>query len=117
VAHYQLKPCTECPWRLDVATGRFPPERFVELAATAYDMSMTQFACHKSPEGAEFGCAGFALRGAMHNLGARLAARAGRLEHEKISSGQALYDNFRAMAVANGVPADHPALGPCRDDR
>jgi len=110
---YQTKPCAECPWRTDVAPGQFPAERFRDLAATAHDMAQVQFACHKSPEGSEFGCAGFALRGAAHNLGARLAARAGRLE--AIESPYPLHDSYRAMAVANGVAPDDPALAACRD--
>ncbi len=59
---YQTKPCTECPWRRDVAPGQFPAERFRDLAETAHDMSQVQFACHKSPEGGEFGCAGIGCR-------------------------------------------------------
>lgn len=61
------------------------------------------------------GCAGFALRGAAHNLGARLAARAGRLRLEAIESPYPLHDSYRAMAVANGVAPDDPALAACRD--
>ena len=76
---YQTRPCAECPWRRDISPGQFPAERFIILACTAYDMNLTQFACHKSPEGAEFGCAGFLLRGATHNLGTRLAIRAGKV--------------------------------------
>ena len=112
---YQTKPCAECPWRTDVARGRFPAERFRDLAETAYDMAQVQFACHKSPEGVEFGCAGFALRGAAHNLGARLAVRAGRLRFEEIDSPFPLHDSYRSMAIANGVDPDDPALAACRD--
>lgn len=112
---YQTKPCTECPWRKDVAPGQFAPERFRHLAATAYDMSNIQFACHKSPEGGEFGCAGFVLRGAAHNLGARLAARAGRLRLAEVTSPYPLHASYRDMAIANGVGPEDPSLSPCRD--
>lgn len=112
---YQASPCAECPWRTDVALGRFPAERFRDLAATAYDMAQVQFACHKSPEGREFGCAGFVLRGATHNLGARLAVRAGRLRLQEIASPMPLHPSYRAMAIANGVDPDDLALLPCRD--
>lgn len=111
---YMTKPCAECPWRTDVSPGRFSPERFIALARTAYDMATTQFACHKSPEGAEVGCAGFVLRGATHNLGARLSARRGDLDPRDVTSPYPLHADYRAMAIANGVDPDHPALQPCR---
>lgn len=112
---YQTRPCAECPWRRDVAPGQFQAERFRDLAETARDMSQVQFACHKSPEGAEFGCAGFVLRGATHNLGARLAAWAGRLRPDEVDCPYPLHDSYRAMAIANGVDPDDPALAACRD--
>ncbi len=71
---FMKKPCAECPWRTDVCTGRFPADRFRILAPTAYDMNMVQFACHKSPEGEEVGCAGYVLRGSLHNIGALICA-------------------------------------------
>jgi hypothetical protein len=113
---YQTKPCAECPWRTDVAPGRFPPSRFIDLAKTAYDNAIEQFACHKSPEGQEFGCAGFLLNGALFNLGTRFSKSMGRVDPDEISSAYPLYPNYRAMAVANGVPEDHPALVGCRSD-
>ena len=58
---YQRKPCESCPWRRDVAPGQFSVERFTILAESAWDMAIVQFACHKSPEGQEFGCAGWVL--------------------------------------------------------
>lgn len=59
-------------------------------------------------------CAGFILRGAYHNLAARLR---GLLSVDDISDGgHELYPSYRAMAEANGVPADHPALVECRDN-
>lgn len=112
---YAPVPCSECPWRTDVAPGKFPPERFAALAKTAYDMATKQFGCHKAPDGFPIGCAGFVLRGAVHNLGARLAISAGRLDPQAVSSRFPLYPSYRAMAVANGVAPDHPALTPCRE--
>lgn len=114
---YQIKPCENCPWRTDVPTGQFSVDRFIALAKTAYDQALLQFACHKSPEGQEFGCAGFVLNGATHNLGARFAQSYGRLDCDAITSAYPLFPNYRAMAIANGVPADHPALEACRDDQ
>lgn len=113
---HQVKPCSDCPWRTDVPTGNFPPERFIALAPTAYDLNRTQFACHKSPEGEEFACAGFLLAGAAHNLGVRLGLRSGTIDLAAVACEHDLFPNFRAMAIANGVPPDHPDLQPCRDD-
>ena len=107
---YCRKPCDECPWRRDVPVGKFPPERFVQLAGTNYDMSAVQFACHKSHEDREFACAGFLLSGAANNLGVRLA----RSDLRKIESPYPMFDTFREMAVANGVDPDDPALENCR---
>ena len=114
---YQKKTCAECPWLVDVPSGQFAPGRFVALAPTAHDMAMTQFACHKSPAGKEFGCAGFVLAGSTHNLGARLAAMAGKMDRDGTSATGPLHPNYRAMAIARGVPASHPALRDCRDDQ
>ncbi len=115
-AAHQVKPCADCPWRLDAPIGNFLPERFVNLAHTSYDMNLAQFACHKSLEGSEIGCAGFLLAGAAHNLGTRLGLRAGTVDLDAVSSDYPLFPSFRAMAIANGVPADHVALTDCRDD-
>lgn len=97
--------CPECPWRTDVEVGRFPPERFIALAHTAEDMAGMVFACHKSPEGAEFACAGATLR-MDHNLRLRLSG----IDRSTIQADGPLFDTYRDMAVANGVPKDHPAL-------
>lgn len=113
---YQAKPCAECPWRTDVAPGQFPPKRFIALAETAYDMALVQFACHKSKR-LDIGCAGFVLRGSLHNLGMRFALRDGRLDIDSVSDGGCpLHSNYRSMAIANGVREDHPTLRLCRDD-
>ena len=114
---YQARTCVEWPERTGVPPGQFPPERFVALAHTAYDRAIVQFACHKSAEGQKIGCAGFVLAGAMHNLGARLAALRGVLDWENTTTAAPLYPNYRAMAVAHGVPSDHLALRRCRDDQ
>jgi hypothetical protein len=111
------KPCTECPWRRDVEPGRFPASRYRLLAGSSYDISAMVFACHKSPEGREFACAGFLLRGAAHNLSVRMAAARGAYDFRAVQDGGfPLFDNYRQMAVANGVKARDPSLRNCRDD-
>lgn len=110
------KPCAECPWRKDVVPGQFKPGRFVALASTSYDMSSTIFACHKSIAGRDTACAGFILRGAAHNLALRLAYCRGDIKPDQVSDGgYPLFDNYRDMAVANGVPIIDPVLRLCRE--
>ncbi|QAY80418.1 DUF6283 family protein [Sphingosinicella sp. BN140058] len=108
------KPCAECPWRLDVPIGHFPVEKFIDLAKTAFDQAHIIFSCHLSSEEAPTACAGFLERGAAHNLTVRLAYIYGRLQAADRTGGYALYKDYREMAVANGVPPEHPALAPCR---
>jgi hypothetical protein len=109
--NYAKTPCPECPWRRDVPVGQFPPERYVALAHTAYDLSLKVFACHMSKEGGEFACAGFLLQSSAHNLSVRMA------DHGfEVSSPYPLYETYREMAIANGVSRRDPALRDCRDD-
>lgn len=108
-------PCSTCPWRKDASIGEFPAEAFRHSAVTAYDMSEHIFSCHQSGVKKTAVCAGFMLRGAAHNLTVRLGHMQGRLQGDVSDGGVALYKNYRAMAEANGVAPDDPALGPCRD--
>lgn len=112
-AAYRKTPCAQCPWRVD-ATGVFPPEAFCHSAATAYDMSDRVFACHES--GIEHGkaCAGFLLRNADNNLAVRLRRIKGEIGSDVSDGGHLLHPSYRAMAVANGVAPDDPALRLCR---
>lgn len=111
------KPCNECPWRTDVPTHRFKPERYRNLASSAEDLSFILFACHKTNDGKEVACAGFLLRGATHNMAVRLARSRGDLKDGDVSDGgYPLFENYRAMAVANGVAQRDPALKYVRDD-
>jgi hypothetical protein len=113
---YMRSPCRQCPWRRDLPTGVFPAEAFRISADTAYDMSTHAFACHMSGTERPKACAGFLLRGAKHNLGVRLALAFGRIDPRLVGDGGLpLYDGYRAMAEANGVAPDDPALRPCRD--
>jgi hypothetical protein len=110
---YAKKPCDECPWRRDVPTGKFKPQRFRDLAETAYDMAGKIFACHKSPEGREFVCAGYLLQASAHNLTLRMARQSFDVGNpDKVP----LFMTYRRMAIANGVKPNDPALRNCRDD-
>ena len=112
---YRRKPCSTCPWRLD-AVGEFPAEAFRHSANTAYDMAGNEFACHQSGTGNPATCAGFLLRGAAHNLATRLKVMSGRIDLDAVSDdGLELFDSYRAMAEANGVEPEDPALARCRE--
>lgn len=111
---YRREPCGGCPWRVD-NTGDFPAEAFKHSASTAYDMSQHVFSCHESGPKNPATCAGFLLRNADNNLAVRLAMYGGRIDPAQLSDGgHGLHESYRAMAVANGVPEDDPALAPCR---
>jgi len=109
------EPCPQCPWRMDLPTGVFPPEAFRVSAATAYDAAFEQFACHMSGIEHPKTCAGFLLRNSVHNIGARLA-RSRETFAPVSDGGLPLYPSYRAMAVANGVDPADPVLEPCRAD-
>ncbi len=93
--------CSECPWLRATPIGRFPVERFVELATTADQGFNGVFACHKSLEGKEQACAGYLLVAGMNNWSVRLAAIRGRLDLAEISASGPLYDSYADMLAAN----------------
>lgn len=110
---YMRHPCAECPWRVDRA-GSFPAEAFRISANTAYDMATRTFGCHMAGREHPATCAGFLLRGADHNLTVRLRWADGTIQPDEISTDAELHDSYRAMAEANGVAPDDPALRRCR---
>lgn len=112
-ASYCRRPCADCPWRKD-AVGVFPPLAFKHSAETAFDMATHTFACHTAGSANTKICAGFLLRGADHNLTVRLRRMRGAIGNDVTDGGHELHPGYRSMAVANGVPADDPALAGCR---
>ncbi len=108
---YCKTPCDECPWRKDMPVGRFPADNYRQLANTAQDLALHTFACHKSAEGQEAICAGYILKQSAHNLAMRMARHS-----FEASSPYPLYENFRELAIANGVDSNDLALLECRDD-
>lgn len=112
---HQRKPCEQCPWRRDSPRKAFPAEAYRISAHTAYDMNGAMFSCHMAGKEHPAICAGFLLRGADHNMGVRMAAMTGRYDWTKVSDGGAkLYSCYAAMAIANGVKPNDPALRNCR---
>jgi hypothetical protein len=55
------------------------------------------------------------LRGAVHNLSVRLKSAVGQLRQDVGDGGHALFESYRAMAIANGVAPGDAALVRCRD--
>lgn len=111
---YRREPCADCPWCED-STGIFPAEAFRHSACTAFDMSSHIFSCHQSGAKKPAICAGFLLKGAAHNLSVRLKLHKGELIEDVSDGGRKLHESYRAMAIANGVSEDDPALARCRD--
>ena len=111
---YRREPCSDCPWRRD-AIGAFPASAFRHSANTAYDMAGSTFGCHQSGTEKPAMCAGFILRGAGHNMGARLAAIKGEVDPSQVTDGgHKLHGSYRAMAIANGVSPRAECLKRCR---
>lgn len=96
--------CAECPWRKDVATGRFPPERFEALRATVGDGDASRpiFACHKSPVNEPQACVGYLLVEGMANLNVRMLGSKAGAKPDALSAAGPLYASFEEMARANG---------------
>ena len=113
---YMKKPCRDCPWKKSTA-GTFPAEAFRVSAHTSYDMAPETFACHGAGVKRPKACAGFLLQGSYHNLGVRLQLMRGDIDFTLISDGgHVLFENYKAMAIANGVSPDDPCLQRSRTD-
>lgn len=113
---FMKKPCPDCPWKRS-SVGIFPSEAFRVSAHTSYDMNESSFGCHSAGTENPKTCAGFLLKGAAHNLGVRLRQMTGNYDLSEVSDGgHELFNNYREMAVANGVDPEDKVLKACRDD-
>lgn len=114
----RAKPCQTCPWRKDAPIGAFPAEAYRISASTCYDAAMSVFSCHESGTDKPATCAGFMLANSEHNLAVRLGLSNGSVDPVAYDNpeGVTLYEDYRAMAIANGVAEDDPAIAPCRGD-
>lgn len=114
---FRRTPCQECPWVTTNPIGAFPAEAYRISANTAEDQATHKFACHMSGTTKPATCAGFLLRNSVNNLGVRMAAILGELDLSQVQPDERpLYASYKAMAVANGVDPDDPALAKCRAD-
>lgn len=112
---FQKHPCPRCPWRKDAPIGAFPAEAFRFSARTTYDLANTVFGCHASKSDTPMTCAGFLLQGAADNLAVRMRLRT--TDFSEVHTTVDLYESYRAMAIANGVDPDDPALELCRGNQ
>lgn len=113
-ASYRRAPCAGCPWIKDNA-GLFPAEAFRHSANTAFDMSQKVFACHESGHEKPATCAGFLLQNSADNLAIRIRQSTGEIDLRQVTEGgYELHSSYRAMAEANGVPENDPAIAKCR---
>lgn len=112
---HRKSPCEECPWRKDVPTEVFPADAFRASADTSYDAAVKTFACHVSGAEKPATCAGFLLRHGENNLSIRLSFTGEKIDLSRIHDGGfPIYDSYRDMAIANGVPEDDPCLNNVR---
>jgi hypothetical protein len=112
----RARPCGECPWRRDSIPGKFPPDRYTDLAVTAGQPGLEVpigtpfFACHMSVEGRDAVCAGWAAVCGREHLGLRLAVVVGRA-HAGVFDPQPqwpdLYESYTELSDVNSavVPA------------
>lgn len=113
---FMKKPCKDCPWKKS-AVGVFPAEAFRISAHTSYDMNQHSFGCHSAGSEQPKTCAGFLLNGSYHNLGVRLRLITGDYDLSQVSDGgHELFENYKAMAIANGVSPDDYCLKLSRTD-
>lgn len=81
------------------------------------DMDQRLFQCHRTTDERPFVCGGFLARGADHNLSIRLTRMRGDLPPFRGEDHAPLYDDYREMAVSNGVNSSDPILDQCRSRR
>jgi hypothetical protein len=113
---YMRKPCTDCPWK-KASVGEFPAEAFRVSAHTSYDMAKETFGCHSSGTKNPKTCAGFLLQGGYHNFGVRIGILKGEIDLDDVSDGgHELFDNYKEMAITNGVSPDDDCLKLSRTD-
>lgn len=108
------RPCAECPWRVDVKAGQFPPERYERLRDTTggsvgreASLFAPLFACHMGTPGGEFYCAGWvAAVGRDTHLGVRLAAARGEIPADGLKRADdwpELYPSWEALLAVHGA--------------
>jgi len=99
--------CEECPWRRDVAPGKFPLERFEALRPSVEQGFGTMFACHKSPECNKRACVGYVVNQVFgpgrgpENFNLRHALSMGRIDPEKMTITGPQYLTYDEMVEAN----------------
>ncbi len=103
-------PCTTCPWRKTSTVGgddipRFDLDRMRGLLGTVgeNDAFRPIMACHHSPDGDEFACAGYLAVEGMSNLNVRVLAAVGSIDMLAVyeaADGLDLWGDFESMLAA-----------------
>lgn len=122
MAKWQVnRQCAECPWRKDVPTGVFPPERFDALRSSVEQGFGRMFACHKSPEENKKACVGYVMNqvsgegAGPQNFNLRLALSTGKIEPEKMTLTGPQYESYEEMVEVNRGESD--AQSQCEGSR
>lgn len=111
------RPCPECPWRVDTEPGQFDACRYDALRNTTGSpgreapFGAPMFACHKSPEGREFACAGWLAAVGCEHVSVRFAVIAGQLPAEALSPGDGwpeLHGSYEEMVAAKVERGEQP---------
>lgn len=106
------RPCRECPWRLDTPPGKFEACRYDALRETSgrrgdeAGLTAPMFACHMSPDGQEYACAGWLATVGADHLGVRLAVVTGRLPAVALEPGPdwpELFAGYEEMAAVQAA--------------
>lgn len=112
--------CRTCPW-LKANIGVFPARAFEVSAPTSYDIpdafehGSPSFQCHSDPDRM---CAGYirSING-VHSLPVRrLEAQVPGLMDQIEEAPSEAFENYRDMAVANGVEEGSPSIKKVRTD-
>lgn len=103
--------CADCPFRLDVAPGKFHADRYRHLFLTCVVEEGAVMACHNTPAGRERACAGFLAAEGERLALPRMARSAGMWSPESLGLADVpQHRSFEEMAAANGFRADRAAV-------
>lgn len=103
------KQCKDCPWRKDVPTGKFSPERFRKLRGSVEQGFAPMFACHNSTEENKKACVGYVVNQAFvsengpENFNLRLMLGRKEIDPERMTVVGPQFLSYDEMSRANGV--------------
>lgn len=108
------RPCPPCPWVKTTPSGEFTEERYEQLRATSPDengcgpeFNAPAFACHKSPEGEEYTCAGWLASVGHKHPNVRFAIVMGQIDESALvpqAGWPELFTDYETMKNAQQRP-------------